>query len=726
MQRTPVKPRATSGANTMEDNLIPLPILYKGQQEIIQVSQQEHDYLSKVPQAQQHEYLQRKFTAQQTAQAENLINFQEANLDQNAGREPQEDIRANSPTPTDKSLEDIRERTRIMEETLSGRQQEQNTEVKKPPTVEKDEDKNNACRDRQHEFEQRTKTHLAAPAKKFIRAVNILKFQLNREKFADEVSKQYGDDLLNDVYDLYSKVEEAREYCEEVLEETERLQYGYYLQNKFEDVCECERNHRKYFEQQEENKKWRQQQEMPKRQMPPPTPGFVPNTSPRMSTPFSQHPKPPFRPTFDQDQGHQDQYTGHQDQGTHYGQYQQRRQPGFDDHGQEGTHYGQSQQRPPGFNIFEDQDQGSRIPPPIGPSVVQRPNHTRFKLNEELSLVEKWDGSQPRAYMAFRAQWANFYEKMAKEQRSNLDLYYALLKVLAGSAKDLVQTKYPNNQSYAQAIKKLDDLFYNPTNLLRDMVQNLLKTHKMVDTYDSLLGGMTKLLDAWNDLDQADLTKDQLKGLLFIAATEKNLSEESWKCWLEVQNDLKFKQNPMEAFEISAYLGSINKAMLNAQKRKNIIGSNSRENNPRTQAYPGKKQSTLFGAYSNTVQSNAQSRSSPQSQAKNQQQARGPNNTCITCGGNPHKYQLNCPKLREMTANQIYKIMTDLGIECQMCLGLGHRTPNCPPTREGLLKKCPIKEDGQECQRYHCRALHKFKRTNEEPKRTPPPKPKQE
>ena len=164
MQRTPVKPRATSGANTMEDNLIPLPILYKGQQEIIHVSQQEHDYLSKAPQAQQHEYLQRKFTAQQTAQAENLINFQEANLDQNAGREPQEDIRANSPTPTDKSLEDIRERTRIMEETLSGRQQEQNTEVKNPPTVEKDEDKNNACRDRQHEFEQRTKTYLAAPA----------------------------------------------------------------------------------------------------------------------------------------------------------------------------------------------------------------------------------------------------------------------------------------------------------------------------------------------------------------------------------------------------------------------------------------------------------------------------------------------------------------------------------------------------------------------------------
>ena len=174
----------------------------------------------------------------------------------------------------------------------------------------------------------------------------------------------------------------------------------------------------------------------------------------------------------------------------------------------------------------------------------------------------------------------------------------------------------------------------------------------------------------------------------------------------------------MEAFEISAYLGSINKAMLNAQKRKNALGS--RESNPKPQAKPGHKQSTLFGSYSNTVQSNTQSK------AKVQQQARGSNNTCITCGKNPHKYQLNCPKLREMNANQIYKIMTNSGIECQMCLGLGHRTNNCPATKEGLLKKCNIKEDGQECQRYHCRYLHKYKKTTEEPKGPPPSQTKQE
>ena len=332
--------------------------------------------------------------------------------------------------------------------------------------------------------------------------------------------------------------------------------------------------------------------------------------------------------------------------------------------------------------------------------------------------------------MGFRAQWSNFLEKMKKEGRSNLDIYYALLKVLDGSAKDFVQTKYPHDGSYDQAIKKLDNMFYNPANLIRDMVQNLLKGQKMVDTYESLIGGITKLWDAWQDLDQADLTKEQLKGLLFVAATEKNLSEESWKVWIDTQNDPKYRQNPMAAFEISAYMGAMNTAMLNAQKRHNAIGQSPKTQNPTKTNKPGaggRKQSTIFGSYSNTMANQTQSGSeNNQSKTKVQQQARGSNNTCVICGKNPHKYQLNCPKLREMTPNQIYKIMTDSGIECQMCLGLGHRTRECPAVQEGFLKKCSVKEDNAECGRYHCRFLHKFKRANEESKETAQPKSKQE
>ena len=86
--------------------------------------------------------------------------------------------------------------------------------------------------------------------------------QLDRQKYTDEVSKQYGDELLNDVQDLYLKLEEAREYCLEPLNEDERLQYEEYLQIKFELKCTCERVHRQYFEQVEQNKKLRNQQQM--------------------------------------------------------------------------------------------------------------------------------------------------------------------------------------------------------------------------------------------------------------------------------------------------------------------------------------------------------------------------------------------------------------------------------------------------------------------------------
>ena len=707
---TPQKQTEDSGP------LLPWQVTIGGQPEVVHVNEDQHKYL-KLPSTtpeQQTQFLQRIFEDQQSRQEAAATA---------AATTDSEDLNPSrtSPTPTEKSLEEI-ERTKAKEESLI-----KNTEVKKLQDEAQDagDDSHDgaACRDRHHEFEQRTKTHLAAAAKRFIKSVNTLMVQLDRTKWADEVSMQYGDELLQEVQALYTLLEEAREYCLEPLDQMERLdeKYTAYMEQKFELKCTCERIHRKYFEQQEENKllRWQQQQQVQQSrpqdqgpaQIPIPTivtttplppPVFAPTIPAMMSsTPFQPppipHPGTNFVPIFGQHQG---------------------------------QHLGQpSTNPPPGFNAYNDQD--SRVPTPSAPSVINEHHHTRFKLKEELSLVEPWDGSRPRAYMAFRAQWANFYEKMKQEDRSNLDLYYALLKVLGGSAKELAQTKYPNNTSYDQAIKKLDSLFYNPTNLLRDMVHNLLKGQKMVDTYESLLSGMTKLNDAWHDLDQADLTKNQLKGLLFVAATEKNLSEESWKCWLEVQNDPKFKQNPMDAFEISAYLGSINKAMLNAQKRKNAIGS--RDSNPNIPPKTGKpgsggrKQSTLFGSYSNAMANQGQGGSgNNQSKTKVQQQARGSNNTCVICGNNPHKYQLNCPKLREMTPNQIYKIMTDSGIECQMCLGLGHRTRECPAVQEGFLKKCSVKEDNAECGRYHCRFLHKFKRANEESKETAQPKSKQE
>ena len=654
----------------------------EGQEIIVTVNENQNQYLN-LPETtpnEKVEFLKRIWEEQQKNARE---------TEATAAKQTDKQTPPGSPTPTEQSLEIIKSRTE---------------EPKAEENITAEDKGADTCRDRHHIFEYRTKTDLAPVAKKFIKACDAVILQLDRTKFADEVSKQFGDELIYNCRMLYEDLEAAREYCLEPLMPHERAQYAQYLIDKFNLLQTCERIHRAYFERQFEDKQRRQQES----QQTQPPPMFT-------STPFHQ-PPPKFVPPQGQPGS---QFVPPQGQQQH-GQQQQY---GQQQHGQQQQYgqqqYGQQQNPPPGFNIYNEQEDLTRIPTPSAPSVIINERyHTRFKLNEELSLVEKFDATQPRAYMAFRAQWANFYDKMRREDRSNLDLYSALLRVLGGSAKDLVQTKYPSEQSYAQAIKKLDDLFYNPTNLVREMVRNLLQSHKMNDSYESLLGGMNKLWDAWNDLDQADLTKEQLKGLLFIAATEKNLSEESWKCWLDIQNDPKYKQNPMEAFEIKAYLGAINKAMLNAQKRKSALGSKDHPpNTPPKTNKSGKKQSTMFGSYSNAVANQAQNTTANnQSKAKAQQQARGAEGLCVTCSRTPHKYQLNCPKLKDMTPNQIYKVMTNNNIECQMCLGLGHRTKECPALKDGFLKKCSIKENNVECGRYHCRYLHKSKAVDQTPK----------
>ena len=73
-------------------------------------------------------------------------------------------------------------------------------------------------------------------------------------------------------------------------------------------------------------------------------------------------------------------------------------------------------------------------------------------------IVDKFDASKPRSYMAFRAQWQNFEDKMTRANRSDLDKYYSLLRVVDGSAKNLIRNDYPSNDSYRDAMHLLDKI----------------------------------------------------------------------------------------------------------------------------------------------------------------------------------------------------------------------------------------------------------------------------
>ena len=64
-----------------------------------------------------------------------------------------------------------------------------------------------------------------------------------------------------------------------------------------------------------------------------------------------------------------------------------------------------------------------------GPYKIRDPyqyvrNTPFFKVREELANIKKFDASQPRKYMAFRAQWQNYEIKANQAKRSQIDKYY--------------------------------------------------------------------------------------------------------------------------------------------------------------------------------------------------------------------------------------------------------------------------------------------------------------
>ena len=545
-----------------------------------------------------------------------------------------------------------------------------------------------ACRNRQHEFEKRTRQYLAAPAKRFTRAYRTCIFHFARN--ADEyISTEYAHQIMAELIQFYEEVEQSREYCMEVLSQEDKLKnprYEEYMELKLDQLNECRRLQDQYLTKFQQDSQILQvpqkpednSQDIPK--VPQPTGDLHPRVRERQErldkvTPIlKRNPKPEVQ--FQPEQ-----------QNWRFYQHGQR-------HGTE-----EPQRRRVLSEGSSDKPNANAPPPGSSGNRVTEPQF-RFKLAEELLLVKPFDASSPRDYMAFRAQWTNFETKMVKSGRSQEDLYDALLKVLKGSARDLCKNKYHDSGAYKWSIQQLDRLYNKPENLLREMITNLLKTNKMVDTYESLLSGVTKLQEAWHDLNQANLSKEELKGLLFIAASEKNLSEDSWRCWLDVQNN--HTGDPLSIFKASTYLGAIETAFSNAQRRREA-GRSSTVIDHKNKPTP-KPRSTVFGSYSAMTQ-NAPRRNT--SKFPPQKQAITRTGKCVFCLESPHKYQLYCPRLKTITTEVVWQIMRENKIFCQMCLGLGHNQNQCEAFKGGRLKRCRIKnEKGEECSKLHCKYLH--------------------
>ena len=620
-----------------------------------------------------------------------------------------------------------------------------------------------ACTDRRHEFEQRAKQYLSLPAKRFTAAYNfcILHFKRNVNTL---ISKELISELMVELEKQYQETAKARDYCMEVLSQEDlnfNSKYEDYMKIKLDQFNECQRLKDQYMviHQQELQLPQRSLQAEvghQARHHGPDSTGTIPKV-PQLNkellsnvqegkrtlesiTPISKY----HQPSSHANQRKHEQGTGgnqhsnqHHEQGTGGNQHSnQHHEQGTGGHRQSNQQHEQdtrrsqrsnrhSTQNEHGTETGETQNQDrngdqneehhrrrffretneenlNTSVPPTGLSGNTFTQHQfRFKLDEELGLVSDFDASNPSDYMAFRAQWTNFERKMVNSGRSQEDLYCALLRKLKGSARELCKNKYHDPEAYTWSIRQLDRLYNKPENLLRLMITKLLKTSKMDDTYESLLNGISKLQEAWQDLNQANLTNEELKGLLFIAATEKSLSEGSWKCWLDVQNN--HSGHPLSVFEARTYFGAIETALSNEQRRKEA-GRSSSVMDKRPQPKP-KQKSTLFGSY-NTMNEDEQIPNNSKVTMR-QNQARTKDGKCVFCLETPHPYQLWCPKLKTMPIDEIWQIIRTHKIFCQMCLGLGHWSNACPAAKAGKLNKCNVKnENGQRCNRPHTKYLH--------------------
>ena len=507
------------------------------------------------------------------------------------------------------------------------------------------------CEDRNHLFEIRTKKHLSAPARTFYKIIRSCHYHFSKNYMEQPISKKWGKELIENLGKAFKDLEIAREYCLQPLDPDEKLEKQSYIEERFDEYNECLQLYDHFFNaitiEQEiveatTPKRHHIQQKSEQNSIAPP-----------LSTRHSIAPPLQNRSPY------------------------QLRVP-----------------RPTG-------QQFNQVPQSQIQINTQSMSRQYFKLKDELSLIKKFDGQDQRKYMAFHAQWKNYIIKANQMNRSQLDLYHDLLSRLEAPAYDLCSTDYPSQDSYAAAIQTLDERYYNPSHLLRDMVKRTTKMTKMTDTYQSLLDASINLKKAKADLCQANLSTEQLQGLFLISSTEKHLSESAWTCWNEVQNSQQFRADPMACFDIDNFLWAINQAMTNIHRKENAIGYNKPEANK------FKPKSTLYGSYTTRVEKEAGTTPNYQKQAKK-------NGKCIFCSKGPHRFQLYCGELKNKAPEQIRKIMQEHSIECAMCLCPSHLTRDCIVTNNKKLRPCDVIEAGVPCKKFHCRYLHRknYRRPN--------------
>ena len=349
-------------------------------------------------------------------------------------------------------------------------------------------------------------------------------------------------------------------------------------------------------------------------------------------------------------------------------------------------------------------------------SMVQsQASSQNLKTDEERTMMQQMaiDNFNPRRYVkkiftgddlannyqnysVFRGQWMKCVQKALNLGVPKADLYDHLVEVLDGSALEIVDTPTQDENTYEEALKRLDKNFLNPTLYLKEVTASLNSLEPMKDERISLMKGINTLEKGWANLKARKLSHEHLLTMYFCNLYEPKLSPKAMGIWTSKRTAAKDDKHPMGYdLSIEDFFAAVREAETHLQFSNPSGGA--KKNEDKKKAVEPKKP-VIFGSHSTGNQENS---------SNEEKKCPVPQ-----CPQMKHKLMLKCPQLPKMKPQEVIDWAKKNGITCKMCLdSKDHKSKDCPGLASGSLQKCKIKlvegpRVGQECNGPHCIFVH--------------------
>ena len=305
---------------------------------------------------------------------------------------------------------------------------------------------------------------------------------------------------------------------------------------------------------------------------------------------------------------------------------------------------------------------------------------------------------------------------MTRLEFNNMEKYRILKQRLSGRAQKLVTVKHPTDDTYDNALKKLNDQFVNTSLEIRDIYSRLKNMPKMDPSSATKVSTMvTEFTSLMDQLTERNPSKDDLFFLLFsellvpkFNATAEREYKKIWKAKndengapmghkITIQDLKKVLTDTRDELRFHEY----NKAFNSSPEAKAI------QEKKKKMEEEKKKKDVIFG--SNQTSTDGQT---------NQESISNGKGTCPipNCkasldptveGG--HRWILKCPVMKKMKPNDLWAWFCSKKGKCVKCFSPSHEAQHCPLKRFLPCKKLLLfgERAGEPCNGDHCIYLHR-------------------